>query len=588
MGLIYSKSTPRFVITGPPNPWGEGVAPPKRLNIVDFVKDERMFSLYVQALQEMYRAGEDDVCSYFQLASIHGMPYVPWNGHASKTPAGTFRGYCVHRTSLFPTWHRPYILAFEQVLQSHAARIAEEYTTETTEWRQAAAELRQPFWDWAASGQAVPPDEIIRLSKIVIRAKPDGKPTEVDNPFLAYTFKSILPGCIPPFDKWTTTLRYPKNNQSDPDAFARALSANQESLTSQTYFLFTLLNTWPEFSNARAELGGNPATSLEGIHNTIHDLSGGGGHTGEISVAAFDPIFYMLHANTDRCLSLWAALHPDVWVTEDHQVNGTFAFPDNATIDARTPLFPFPNSQDTYWTSHGSTDTARLRYTYPEFDGLDMNDRDAVQKHIGEIVSKLYTPRYLATSLSPADQPAAAGTAVPTTTTTTPGAHDCNLTIWEWSARVRAKQSELAHSFHVLIFLGSVPEDPREWASAPTYVGAFSAFVNGSAARCANCQVLTDVVTEGYVHLDDVLSRNSRVCSFDPCDVRPYLKDDLDWRVQMADGTPIPLERLPSLEVTVVALQLSMRVGDALPTPVGEPVLHVDITFGRVGGARPE
>ena len=61
----------------------------------------------------MYLAGEDDACSYFQLAGIHGMPYVPWNGHASQKSAGTFGGYCVHRTSLFPTWHRFHTLAFE-------------------------------------------------------------------------------------------------------------------------------------------------------------------------------------------------------------------------------------------------------------------------------------------------------------------------------------------------------------------------------------------------------------------------------------------------------------------------------------------
>lgn len=105
-------------------------------------------------------------------------------------------------------------------MQSHAAKIAEEYTTEIAEWRQAAAELRQPFWDWAAPGQAVPPDEVIRLAKVVIRAKPDGKHTEVENPLFTYKFKFIVPGSLPPFDKWHTTLRYPKNDKSDPDAFA--------------------------------------------------------------------------------------------------------------------------------------------------------------------------------------------------------------------------------------------------------------------------------------------------------------------------------------------------------------------------------
>ncbi|PIL22741.1 hypothetical protein GSI_15434 [Ganoderma sinense ZZ0214-1] len=593
MGLLFSKTTPRFVVTGPPNPREEGTPPPKRLNIVDFIKDERMFSLYVQSLQAMYHAGEDDVCSYFQLASIHGMPYVPWNGHANKKPAGTFGGYCVHRTSLFPTWHRFHTLAFEQVLQSHAARIAEEYTTETAEWRQAAAEIRQPFWDWAAPGQAVLPDEIIRLSKIVIRVKPDGKPTEVDNPFLAYTFKTIIPGCAPPFDKWKTTLRHPKDNQSDVDALAGALAENQESLTSQTYFMFTLLSTWPGFSNARADgPSGNPATSLEGIHNTIHDLIGGGGHAGDVSVAGFDPIFYMLHANTDRYLSLWAALHPDVWVTEDHQADGTFAYPDNATIDIDTPLYPFPNSQDTYWTSHDSTDIIRLRYTYPEFDGLDMNDRDALRKGISKVVRQLYMPHYLATSLSPADRPITTANKMTTipTVTDTPATPTSDLAVWEWSARVRVKQSELPGSFQVLVFLGPVPSEPAEWARAPSYVGAFSAFANGSAARCANCIERADAATEGYVHLQGAIARNPAACSFEPGDVRPFLADELGWRVQMADGTPVPLERLPSLEVMVVAVRLAMAggEGEALPVQVGEPVHHRDVTSGRLGGARLE
>ena len=207
-------------------------------------------------------------------------------------------------------------------------------------------------------------------------------------------------------------------------------------------------------------------------------------------------------------------------------------------------LFPFPNSQNTYWTSHGGTDIARLRYTYPDFDGLDLSDRDAVRKGIGEVVSKLYIPRYLSNFLFPAGRPAApAADAVTTTTTintdstisiaTTNNTDVPILTIWAWSARVRVKQSELSSSFQVLVFLGPVPDDPREWAGAPAYVGAFSAFVNGTPVRCANCQERSDAVTEGYVHLQDALVREARACSFEPGDVRPYLKDELDWRVQM-------------------------------------------------------
>ena len=136
----------------------------------------------------------------------------------------------------------------------------------------------------------------------------------------------------------------------------RKLSHNQAALTSQTFFMFVFLNSWPEFSNTRAHKKGQPATSLEGIHNGIHNLSGGGGHMSDVSLAGaapdfsalvlthkltmsglgFDPIFYMHHANVDRLLSLWAALYPGVWVTEDKEVDGTFDIPSNTVVDGNT------------------------------------------------------------------------------------------------------------------------------------------------------------------------------------------------------------------------------------------------------------
>ncbi|KAI1794978.1 hypothetical protein LXA43DRAFT_1058946 [Ganoderma leucocontextum] len=388
-------------------------------------------------------------------------------------------------------------------------------------------------------------------------------------------FKSKVPGSLPPFDKWPTTLRRPKHDQSDPDAFARTLSNTPDwSLTSEVYFTLTLLNTWTKFSNSRADSEDIlSVTSLERLHDYVHGWIGGAGHMGDVSMAAFDPIFYLHHANVDRLLSLWSALHPDLWVSEDRQGDGgTFSLPHNATIDADTPLFPFARSQDTYWTSRDAIGTTHMGYTYPEFDGLDMTNVLAVQKHIKDVVEGLYAPH---------------GTN-PTTSADNSDESSVQST-WKWSARVRVQRFQLERSFQVLVFLGSVPEDPSEWVGAPSFVGAFGAFVNGTAAQCANCQVLVDVVTEGCVHLNRALFRNYDVRTFNPEDVSPRLKDHLDWRIQMVDGTPVRVEKLPSLEVTVVAVQLAMRViGEVLPVQVGEAVVHRDITSGRLGGAHPE
>ena len=69
---------------------------------------------------------------------------------------------------------------------------------------------------------------------------------------------------------------------------------------------------------------------------------------------------------------------------------------------------------------------------------------------------------------------------------------------WDWTDGVEFKQHELGTSFSVLIFLGQVPENPREWRVSPNFVGAHHAFVNSAGAN-RNQQ---DFVVEGFVHLN--------------------------------------------------------------------------------------
>lgn len=53
-------------------------------------------------------------------------------------------------------------------------------------------------------------------------------------------------------------------------------------------------------------------SDLESIHNTIHGYVGG--NMGQVPLAAFDPVFWLHHANVDRILVLWQERFPDVWV----------------------------------------------------------------------------------------------------------------------------------------------------------------------------------------------------------------------------------------------------------------------------------
>ena len=63
----------------------------------------------------MYTTPQTNSISHFQIAGIHGLPYVQWDGAGGTSPVQGSRsgGYCTHGSVLFPTWHRPYIVLYE-------------------------------------------------------------------------------------------------------------------------------------------------------------------------------------------------------------------------------------------------------------------------------------------------------------------------------------------------------------------------------------------------------------------------------------------------------------------------------------------
>ncbi len=311
-------------------------------------------------------------------------------------------------------------------------------------------------------------------------------------------------------------------------------------------------------------------------------------------------------------------------------------------------LTPFWESQTKYWLSSQTTATGNLRYSYPEFNGLDLGNPDAVRNAIGNYINQQYGGGSfsLLRSGAPlslfAQSPAAGGAQAPAqgqgaspiarvesavksaasdvgrqfhgrggnphTAQKPEYGKEAPNVLYDWTARIHFKKYELGGSFGVLIFLGQVPEDPSQWRTARTFVGAHHAFANSAASQCDNCRQQADVVVEGFVHLNSAIAERSGLSSFDPTVVVPYLKDNLQWRIQavrvfplcltadlaisntlstllQADRTGVEPSRLPSLEVTVVATPLTHAPGSLFPIP-GDPKYHHHITHGRPGGAR--
>ncbi|PPQ86816.1 hypothetical protein CVT25_012666, partial [Psilocybe cyanescens] len=406
-----------------------GVAAHPRLEITRFIADIRQFSLYVQALQVFYDRDRNNVASYWQIGGIHGQPYVDWDG----TPSGG-RGYCVHRTELFPTWHRPYVVLFEQEVQRIARQIAATYTYDRPIWEGAALSLRQPYWGWDNLATVVPPDQVISSPTVQIMRPIGPALVSVPNPFLTYTYPANANAVFtPPFNGWPRTVRYPDGaGNSQPTLLRTALQVEAQQIVNDTQRLFSL-TTWNAFT-----LGSGATNGLENIHDTVHLRTGGGGNMSSVATAAFDPIFYLHHAQVDRVIDQWYRRHR-VWT------------PNAAN------LLPFRRTQAAYWQSPAIIDNNGVfNYSY---DGIINSTQSASSE----------------------------GAAVDEPTTAT------NSVALEWSVRVQCKEYEVGGSFSVYIFIANeVPPNHAEWLLHPAFAGTFDVFANTNPEQCENCSAHAD------------------------------------------------------------------------------------------------
>jgi len=309
-----------------------------------------------------------------------------------------------------------------------------------------------------------------------------------------------------------------------------------------------------------------------------------------------------------------SVLEPGIWIPNgDSRDSGVMMSVD----EIGTALIPFSNANTTFWASKETTDKVKLGYSYP-----GLNELEAAKMAIENIVYHLSTfGSFVITSSPPTSSfgtgPSSAAAPVekeredpPQGKAANPGRADVprvqspqvssghdhgsrptvhpnqhvppNQVLWEWTVRVEFNKYELGMSFSVPIFLGTVPEDPEEWLVSPNFVGAHHAYVNSIAVLRANRQDQGNVVEEGFVHLNKAITQHSGLASLEPAVIEPYLTQQLNWRVQKADGS---VAELQSLEVSVVATPLSYPPGSQFPVP-GKSHRYNRITYGRHGGSR--
>ncbi|KJZ68164.1 hypothetical protein HIM_12445 [Hirsutella minnesotensis 3608] len=358
LGLLSSVVTADFYpITGIKF---QGKNPPPRRNINKLQAEAGpQWDLYVQAIAAMQSAKSTDPLSWFQLSSIHGSPPIAWN----NTAAGDSRnpGYCAHGEAQFLTWHRPYIVAFEQSLVNNAKKIARRYpTNQRARYVQAAEMLRTPFWDWAASPQ-VPKSTV--PSTLTINTAHGRR--SVKNPLVGFVYpQDALKGAFGQFKpkpsrRQVTRCPSPKHYPQSANNLLR-----RHNLRELVYDAFIYSETFEDFSSTAGS-----ETSIEQTHNLVHNYAACGQTMGDLGYAAYDPLFWLHHTNVDRLYALWQAAHPHKSrLTKTYRGKARFTTREGSMIGPHSPLSPFYLAGNRPHTSNTVVSTDDLGYTYEDLE----------------------------------------------------------------------------------------------------------------------------------------------------------------------------------------------------------------------------
>ncbi|KAL9102921.1 MAG: hypothetical protein Q9163_001981 [Psora crenata] len=556
---------------------------PFRQEFSTFATSGPAFDLYLLSLQQFQEDNQADLLSYFQVSGIHGRPYIPWDGVQGFYQAG----YCTHGSILFPSWHRAYVALFEQIIWSNAQQIAATYPNMSRSQYQAAAQtLRIPYWDWAVNATM---PSLLNQPMVSINTPSGVKDTR--NPLLTYAFHpqpstSDFPPSDGAISKYPNTVRYPDDaGQSQPELANRQLQSNAQALHDLTYQLIADQSDYAPFSNTGYSDGrGGQYNSIENMHNAIHSLVGNGGHMSIVPYAAFDPIFWLHHANVDRLIAIWQAIYPESYTTSQVNAQGTFTDAPGAAEDVNTALTPFhSDNNSTLYTSTTARYTRTFGYTYPEVIDWGVSPAQ-LSANVRTNLNKLYNPTgSIAIKKRAMD------------TSRTPPYPFPNITDYQYFVNIRVDKSALNASFFVHFFLGEPTTVVNEYSFAPNLIASHSVLSIHPAGPSLDTG-LTTAMTYGQIPLNhalvspgNIINNSTNITDLSPASVIPFLTKSLTWKIQKYNDELVPAgcAELDTLRIFVVGRLVTYGGGaeDEFPD-YGRLEMYREVTMGKDGGIR--
>ena len=355
------------------------------------------------------------------------------------------------------------------------------------------------------------------------------------------------------FTTWTSTVRAPTSYdiraQSNNTFVAMALDQNRASVQQRIYNLFAIYDNYSLFSNEgwipQNNNGNGSYDSLESVHDTIHNIAGGfSGHMSYIPFSAFDPIFFLHHANVDRLFAMWQTLYPDSWILPTPAAMNSYTTSRGQIQDSSTALTPFFADEDgNFWTSDMVRDHTVFGYTYADVLSPGKGQQASNSSNVARVINRLY------------GQSSAARFALGVNNTGKGSRGRTNAfsgsKYREWIANLRVEKQALGGPFAIHLFLGDAPGDTRTWPHAPNLFGVMSVFASPSGGGMS---MSTEQMVSGTVPLTAKLVEEmtrKALPTLEIYDVVSFLQQNLQYRIQLPDGTEV--KQVNSLVVEVVS-----------------------------------
>lgn len=567
---------------------------PLRLEIRDVQADKYKWDLYVLALSMFQSVSQDDPMSYYQIAGIHGVPFVTWNG-VGPAEGASLSGYCPHSSVLFPTWHRPYLALYEQELHKLANAIARMFSnvTERLLYQQAASEFRIPYWDWASpapAGQSHFPD--VFWNSTMMQYGPNGVQV-IRNPLYSYSFHPLDEDAFiwPPLKSWNETKRAPNTQVSETeppsmnDQVNSALLAKLPEIQQRLYILFSSYHEFDSFSNKNYAISQNLShlDSIEAVHDIIHIYGGSRGHMTYVPLSSFDPLFFLHHTMTDRLISMWQLLNPTAWMTPQTSGETTYTALKGTMQNSSTPLTPFMSSASgTFWDSDMSRTTEVFGYAYGDTSALYGDTKIPRDKLIRKINNWLgrNSPAMIRFKSQSQWRPSGIWKGNSDTKSFQPSlkfgmkdavAADGYYT--EWIANVHVNHGALDGSFTIYFFTREPPDDVLTWGSASNLIGSVGIFMmNGMGSSRSKMSGTAPLTMTLMKHVDQRAIRD-----LEPESVVPFLQHTLHFRVVDIDNKEVDPALVTGLYVAISSTRVRLPESEFEFPEWGQPTLRLAI-----------